>query len=102
VAGLQDLVTNHLVLRRLRAGVVSDEEKARLTCQVRVGKTSESEPLMKRRNILLMSKPGYEDGPGISAGDTCLLPAWHPALRWRESVSGLYLGTGEPVVSMPR
>jgi hypothetical protein len=91
VAGLQDLAANHLVLRRSRAGVVSDKEKARMTRQVRVGKTSASEPLMKRRNIWVTSKPRHEDGLGMSAGDTCLLPAWHPALRWRESDLGLYL-----------
>ena len=90
-AGLQDQAANHLVLRRSRAGVVSVKEKARRTCQVGVGKTSASEPLMKRRNIWVTSKPRYEDALGMSAGETCLLPAWRPALRRRESDSGLYL-----------
>jgi len=61
VAGLQDQATNRLELRRSRAGVVSVKEKARKTCQVGVGKTSASEPLMKRRNIWSTSKPGNGD-----------------------------------------
>ena len=56
-SGVQALVANRLELRRLRAGVVSVKEKARQTCQVRVGKTSVSEPLMKRRNCKLASEP---------------------------------------------
>lgn len=48
-AGLQDQAANRLELLWLRARVVSVKEKARETCQVGVGKTSVSEPLMKRR-----------------------------------------------------
>jgi hypothetical protein len=44
-AGLQDQAANRLELLWLRARVVSVKEKARKTCQVRVGKTSASEPL---------------------------------------------------------
>jgi hypothetical protein len=49
-----------------------------------------------------MSKPGTKTCPGISAGETCLLPARHPALRRRESGIRLVDGTWEPVVSMLR
>ena len=90
-SGVQALVANRLELRWSRARVVSVKEKARKTCQVRAGKTSASEPLMKRRNCKLASKPGRLRCPGMSVGETCLLPAWRPALRWRESDSGSYL-----------
>ncbi len=43
-AGLQDQAANRLELLWSRARVVSVKEKARTTCQVRVGKTSASEP----------------------------------------------------------
>ncbi len=101
-AGLQDQAANRLELLWLKARVVSVKEKARTTCQVRVGKTSASEPLMKRRKAKVMSKPGSTGCSGISAGETCLLPAWHPALRRRDSEFRLVHGTWEPVVSMPR
>jgi hypothetical protein len=45
---------------------------------------------MKRRNIWATSKPRNEDALGRSAGETCLLPAWRPALRRREFGSGSY------------
>jgi hypothetical protein len=89
--GVQALAANRLELRWLRARVVSVKEKARQTCQVRVGKTSASEPLMKRRNCKLASEPRCACYLGISVGDTCLLPTRRPALRWRESDSGSYL-----------
>ena len=101
-AGLQDQAANRLELLWSRARVVSVKEKARLTCQVRIGKTSASEPLMKRRKAKVMSKPGSTGCPGMSVGGTCLLPTWHPAFRWRESEFRLVHGTWEPVVSMSR
>ena len=100
--GLQDQAANRLELLWLRARVVSVKEKARVTCQVRIGKTSASEPLMKRRKSKVMSKPGSSGCPGISVEDTCLLSTRHPALRRRESEFRLVHGTWEPVVSMPR
>ncbi len=39
---------------------------------------------------------------GTSVGETCLLPARHPAFRRRESGIRLIHGTWEPVVSMLR
>ncbi len=101
-AGLQDQAANHLELLWSRARVVSVKETARNTCQVRIGKTSASEPLMKRRKAKVMSKPGTVGCPGTSVGETCLLPARHPALRRRESEFRLVHGTWEPVVSMRR
>ena len=91
VSGVQALVANRLERPWSRARVVSVKEKTRQTCQVGVGKTSASEPLMKRRNCKLMSKPRGLRCFGISVGETCLLPTRHPALRGRESDSGSYL-----------
>ncbi len=71
-AGLQDQAANHLELPWSRARVVSVKEKARNTCQVRIGKTSASEPSMKRRKPKVMSKPGSIGCSGISAGETLL------------------------------
>ncbi len=90
-SGVQALVANRLELPWSRARVVSVKEKARQTCQVGVGKTSASEPLMKRRNCMVASEPRRLGCLGMSAGDTCLLPARRPALRWRESDLGSYL-----------
>ena len=74
-----------------RAMVVSEAGKgATRSRQVRVGKTNASEPLMKCRNRRAMSKPGSDSCSGISAGETCLLPARHPALRRRESDTGSF------------
>jgi hypothetical protein len=48
---LQEEVANRHVRRRLRAGVVSDVEKARQRSrQVWIVKASETEPLLKCRN----------------------------------------------------
>jgi hypothetical protein len=74
-----------------RAIVVSVSGKGTArSCQVGAGKTNVSEPSMKCRNSKAMSKPGSGGCPGTSAGETCLLPAWHPALRRRESGTGSY------------
>jgi len=49
--------SNRLMLRWLMTVVVSDEEKAHVMRQVGIGKASESDPLMKRRNNQMTSKP---------------------------------------------
>ena len=51
-AGLQEEASNHLKLLRSKALVVSVEEKAwQGLCQVGIKEMSESEPLMRCRNI---------------------------------------------------
>ena len=45
---------------------------------------------------------GEVSRPKLGAGETCLLPARHPAFRRRESDIRLVHGTWEPVVSMLR
>ena len=51
-AGLQEQASNHLKLLRSKALVVSVEEKAwQGLCQVGIKEMSESEPLMRCRNI---------------------------------------------------
>jgi len=51
-AGLQEQASNHLKLLWPKVMVVSVEEKAgRRPCQVRIKEMSESEPLMRCRNI---------------------------------------------------
>ena len=50
-AGLQNQAANRLELLWSRARVVSVKEKARETCQVRVGKTSASEPFDEASKI---------------------------------------------------
>ena len=90
VSGVQALVANRLERPWSRARVVSVKEKARQTCQVGVGKTSANEPLMKRRNYKLMSKPRGLRFFGISVGETCLLPTRHPALRAGDKISSRF------------
>jgi len=66
--GVQAQVPNHLKLRWSKAKVVSVQEKARRTRQVRVKETSASEPLMTCRNSMDGVKTGFEtltqDKPG--------------------------------------
>jgi hypothetical protein len=47
---LRGVMSNRLMPRWLKTVVVSDEEKARLTCQVGTRKASVSEPLQTCRN----------------------------------------------------
>jgi len=47
---LRGVMSNRLMLRWLKTVVVSDEEKACLTCQVGTRKASVSEPLLTCRN----------------------------------------------------
>jgi hypothetical protein len=54
------------MLRWLKTVVVSDEEKAHEMRQVGTGKTSVSEPLVKRRDIRMTPKPGTIRISGMS------------------------------------
>ena len=63
--GLQDQVSNHVELLRLRVLVVSVDEKALLRRQVRFRKTNASEPLMTHRKAIQpTSKPSSVVGSG--------------------------------------
>ena len=88
-AGLQERASNHLELRGSRARVVSVVGKggARLR-QVRIEKTSASEPPMTCRKRRDDVKTGGSRYSGISLGATCLLPSRRPALRRRDLGSG--------------
>ena len=70
--------------------------------QVWIKKTNTSEPPLKRRNLKMVSKPGFIRWPGISLAGTCLLARWHPAYRWRELGPGSLAELREPVVAMQR
>jgi hypothetical protein len=65
---LRGEVSNRLMLRWLKTVVVSDEEKAHGMRQVGIGKTSVSEPLVKRRknkgDIETGEYQGSRDEPG--------------------------------------
>jgi hypothetical protein len=62
-------------LRKRRAasvsGVGQEGERERTTDEV-------------SKSFLMTSKPRRSGGFGMSLGDTCLLPRWCPACRWRE------------------
>lgn len=75
-------------MRKRRAESVSgvDQEGERERTTVEVSK------------VQTASKPGADLVPGMSLGDTCLLPRWCPACRWRELGSGFCSETREPVV----
>ena len=78
--GLQEKGPKHLKLRRLRAGVVSVEEKACLeVCQLRIRETSASEPLMRCRKLPDDVKTGGYLYTRISSEGTCLLSGRRPA-----------------------
>ena len=65
---LRGEVSNRLMLRWLKTVVVSDEEKAHVMRQVGIGKTSVSDPLVKRRknhgDIETGEYHGSRDEPG--------------------------------------
>ena len=63
---LRGAASNHLMLRWLTTVVVSDEEKAHVMRQVGTGKASVSEPLLKRRNNWMTSKPERTRVSGMS------------------------------------
>ena len=67
-AALRGEVSNRLMLRWLKTVVVSDEEKVHVMRQVGIGKTSVSEPLVKRRvrmnDIETGEYQGFRDEPG--------------------------------------
>ena len=73
--GLQDRVPNYVVLLGLRAPVVSDDEKAPMRRQVRVGKTNASESLMTRRK----ATNRHQNRAALLVRDEsrrCLLTGW--------------------------
>lgn len=71
--------SNRLMLRWLKTVVVSDEEKAHGMRQVGTGKTSMSEPLVKRRDIRVTPEPGTIRIFGMSLAGARLLARWCPA-----------------------
>ena len=87
--------SNRLMLRWLKTVVVSDEEKAHVMRQVGTGKASESEPLRKRRNNWMTSKPERSRVSGMSLAGARLLARWCPACRRREPGLRLLHGTWE-------
>jgi hypothetical protein len=87
--------SNHLVLRWLMTVVVSDEEKAHVMRQVGTGKASGSEPLLKRRNNWMTSKPGSSRVCGKSLAGARLLARRCPACKRREPGLRLLHGTWE-------
>ena len=89
-ACLQGPASNHPMLLRAKAVVVSDGEKADLIRQVSDEKVSASEPLMTHRNgFQLLSKRGAEGSARISADVTCLRSAWQSVYRRHELITGL-------------
>ena len=88
--GLQGLVSNHLMLLRLKDVVVSDEEKADSIRQVSDEKVSASEPSMTRRNHLqTLSKRESVRNSRMSVDATCLRTTRQPAYRRHELIAGL-------------
>lgn len=66
-AGRRRLASNHLKRLLLRVMVVSVEEKSEKIRQVRNREMSKPEPLLRRRNqVILASKPGSTRYSGIS------------------------------------
>jgi hypothetical protein len=72
-AALRGEVSNRLMLRWLKTVVVSDEEKAQVMRQVGTGKTSVSEPLVKRRDRMNDIKTGECQGSRDEPGGCPLI-----------------------------
>lgn len=100
--GLQDRVPNYVVLLRLRALVVSDDEMALMRPQVRVGKTIASESLMTRRK----ATNRHQNRAALLARNgsgRCLLTGWMVSgVEAALSQLRLLQGTWKSVASMRR
>jgi hypothetical protein len=72
-AALRGEVSNRLMLRWLKTVVVSDGEKARVMRQVGTGKTSVSEPLVKRRDRMNDIETGEYQGSRDEPGECPLI-----------------------------
>ena len=87
-ACLQGLASNHPMLLRPKAVVVSDGEKADLIRQVSDEKVSASKPLMTHRNgFQLLSKRVAVGTARISVDVTCLRSSWQPVYRRHELIT---------------
>ncbi len=77
------------MLRCPKGTVVSDLFKScRTLQQVRVEKTSESEPIDDPSKCQDVVESRLGRWPVISRDDTCLRSLWQPAKRWRELNTG--------------
>ena len=86
---LQEEILNHLELLYPKDRVVSVKEKDRVIFyQVRNRKKNASEPSKKSRKCLEDVKIRNNVYPERGVADTCLRAAWHPGLRWLDSISG--------------
>ena len=65
--------------------------------QVRIKKVSDELTDVSVENVdQMVSKLGFRFCSKISAGETCLLPAWHPAYSWHELDPGSRVERGNP------
>ena len=71
-------------------------------CQVWIGKTNASEPLMMCRKRKMTSKPGGSRYPGISSGENLLTARAASGMKVASVRFGRVHGTWEPVASMLR
>jgi hypothetical protein len=87
--GLQGQIPNRLMRLGPKALVVSDQEKGRrrpVRCES--GRRTKVNRRQRVESVRTPSKPGSSCCPGISSGETCLLPERWPAQRRRELDSG--------------
>ena len=88
--GLQGLTSNHPMLLRPKAVVVSDGEKSVMSRQVSDEKVSASEPLLTHRNgFQKLSKRAEACTARISVDVTCLRTTSQPVYRRHELITGL-------------
>jgi hypothetical protein len=65
--------------------------------QVRIKKVSDERTNGNVESVhQMVSKLGLRFCSKISAGETCLLPAWHPAYSWHELDPGSRVERGNP------
>ena len=64
--------------------------------QVRIKKVSDERTNGSVESVQMVSKLGPRLSAKISAGETCLLPAWHPAYSWHELDPGSRVERGNP------
>ena len=92
---LQGKAPNHLMLLRSKGVVVSDEEKAAISCQVSEEKMSASEPLMTHRKGSKTLPEGVSGNSARRSVDgACLRATRQPVHRRHDLVTGFSMERG--------
>lgn len=93
--GLQERIPNHLMLRRLRGAVVSDEEKAARKQSGKYRKDERKQTAEEASKcVKMLSKRVDASSTPMNPDDTCLRSGWQPVYRRHEFCTGFGMERG--------